>query len=457
MRKILMAVICLLLISGSALADPVPDDFAYSLTLRFQPGNSLYELTLPREVYQGVTRNDLADICVFNGNGEVVPYALQRPAPEKPYTNEMVSLPIFPLLGKSEQGIDDLSMQVRKDKSGSIINVITKDNAVSKPKIIAYLVDGSQIQKPVSALNLELEPLPRSAIFGVMVESSYDLDSWSTLVRGATIASLNYQGHNLDKRTIEVDNIKAKYFRISFPGTNEMIKLKGVTVKLAAGVPQRSRQWLTVAGQKGKDKPDEYTFDTTGHMPVDRINVRLPEMNTLVKAYFYSRASEKDAWNERGCATIYRLRNDGREIVSPELSIPVTPDRFWLMRIDNSGGGLGNAIPQLEVGWVPRELLFASRGSGPFRLAYGSGDTVGPGVEGGNYLLPELTENKDNRISIWQATAGKQEVLGGDSALRKKIPFNWKQLVLWSVLGIGVIILAFMAIHLYKTMNAKQL
>lgn len=451
-----MVILISLSITTMAIAGPVPNNFAYGIPLQVEKGNAVYGFSLPIDVYKGITRNDLSDICVFNGNGEIVPYSLQRPASEKGGPNEFAPLPIFPLLGKPEQSLDGLSLQVKKDRSGSIINVNTNDKNVSAPKVIAYLIDGSKLDKPLSALDLELEPIPEGAIFSVVVESSDDLERWSTRVSGATIASLNYKGHNIDKRTVEIGSVKAKYFRVSLAGTNEMVKIKGVNAKIAAQAVEQPRQWLTATAQVQGDKPGEYTFDLTGLMPVDRIKVLLPEMNTLVRAAFYSRASEKDPWLERGSATLYRLRKDGSEIISPDLAISITPDRFWLMRVDNSGGGLGRGIPKLAAGWIPYRLIFVPRGNGPFTLAYGSGINAGTCSAGSNYLLPELTEGKKEKVTIWPATAGRQEILGGDSALRKQVPLNIKQMVLWGVLGLGVLLLAWMAIRLYKQMNVHN-
>ena len=47
-------------------------------------------------------------------------------------------------------------------------------------------------------------------------------------------------------------------------------------------------------------------------------------------------------------------------------------ERFWLLRVDQRGGGLGTSTPTLYAGWVPQKIVFAARGNAPFQIAYGS-------------------------------------------------------------------------------------
>ncbi|HEX2933303.1 MAG TPA: DUF3999 family protein, partial [Candidatus Binatia bacterium] len=54
-----------------------PDDFAYGMTIHADGQEALYEIDIPPAVYRGVSRSDLGDIRIFNGQGEVVPHALK--------------------------------------------------------------------------------------------------------------------------------------------------------------------------------------------------------------------------------------------------------------------------------------------------------------------------------------------------------------------------------------------
>ena len=69
----------LLLLTGLGWANqepPKPEDFAWGVDLQTRQSKALCRLPLPRVVYEGVTRADLADVAVFNGQGQLVPHDL---------------------------------------------------------------------------------------------------------------------------------------------------------------------------------------------------------------------------------------------------------------------------------------------------------------------------------------------------------------------------------------------
>ena len=48
-------------------------DYAYGIPIHADVQAALQEIEIPAAVYRGVTRSDLGDIQVFNGQGDVVP------------------------------------------------------------------------------------------------------------------------------------------------------------------------------------------------------------------------------------------------------------------------------------------------------------------------------------------------------------------------------------------------
>jgi len=362
---------------------------------------------------------------------------------------------MFPLPGDPDRKLAGLSLQVRKDRTGSIVNVTT-DGAVSTRKVVAYLLDASLLDRPVSALEVELQPMAEGSVIKVTVESSNDLEHWTTIISGATIIRLRYGDRSLERRTIELEPVKAKYFRLSSPDSFGMPQLKGVIARLAASTIEIPRQWMVVPAAAKNEKPDEYSFDTAGHMPVDRIRVNLPQDNTLVNATFYSRTDAGSPWIPRQSSLLYRLRIKGMEVTGPDIILPPGTDRYWLMRVEHRGGGLGKGIPQLRFGWVPEKLVFVARGNPPFMLAYGSARVRLDGRQGDALLTRFRELQKDNAVTR-VAVTGPQMVLGGATVLRPGItPQNWKTAFLWAVLGFGVALLAWMATRLYKQIDKSS-
>jgi hypothetical protein len=453
MRTVWLAVFLLLVLTHAATAkEPTPKDFAYGMRLEVAGMDALYETPLPLDAYRGMLSGRLEDLCVFNGLGEIVPFTVRRPPPEVSAAGETKNLPLFLLSGDPERNLAGLSLQVRKDRTGSIVQVTT-DGAVSTRKIVAYLLDASLLDRPVSALEVELQPMAEGSVIKVSVETSNDLEQWTTVLSGATIIRLRYGDRSLERRTIELEPVKAKYFRLSSPDSLGMPQLKGVIAHLAAPTIEAPRQWITVPAAVKTENPDEYSFDTAGHMPVDRLRIILPQDNTLVNATFYSRPAGDRPWIARQASLLYRLRIKGIDVTGPDIVLPPVTDRYWLMRVAPSGGGLGRGIPRLRFGWIPEKLVFVARGKTPFTLAYGSAQVRLDGRQG-EALLTGFTELQGDRAATRVATTGPQMILGGAAVLRPGLtPQNWKTAVLWIALGLGVALLAWMATRLYKQLD----
>ena len=78
MRSVILAIV-LLLTPSLAEAAPKPMDFAYGAPLSLEGSGAVCRLSVPREVYEAVTRHDLADIHVFNSRETAVPLSCAFP------------------------------------------------------------------------------------------------------------------------------------------------------------------------------------------------------------------------------------------------------------------------------------------------------------------------------------------------------------------------------------------
>ncbi|HSI04648.1 MAG TPA: DUF3999 family protein, partial [Myxococcota bacterium] len=87
------------------------DDFAYGATLEVDPEHALQRLVVPVTIYEQLTRDDAADLAVFNASGSQVPHALRR-ASESVRENPDVSLPVFPLKATSQANAGSVEITV---------------------------------------------------------------------------------------------------------------------------------------------------------------------------------------------------------------------------------------------------------------------------------------------------------------------------------------------------------
>jgi len=211
-----------------------------------------------------------------------------------------------------------------------------------------------------------------------------------------------------------------------------------------------------VAGKAG-----DYAFDTQGVFPADRLRLELPQANTVAQVQLFSRARADREWRPVTRATVYRLRRDGVEITSPELSIGEDAERYWLLRVDQRGGGLGSGEPKLGLGWIPHEIVWVARGNPPFTLGYGSRDakpsayaidSIVPGYRADADLNAKTASAGDDKaMPVKAAQADSPAVLAGQAALEERIDF--KRWALWASLAAGVAFLGWMAWRLVKQMG----
>jgi hypothetical protein len=194
-----------------------------------------------------------------------------------------------------------------------------------------------------------------------------------------------------------------------------------------------------------EDQPGEFAFDIGAPLPIDRINIELPEPNSVAQMEVLSRASEKEPWGLVARRAFYRLKDRSTEVQNSDLNVPLVSHRYWLLRLDRPEG-LGRGVPRLRVGWLPHELIFVARGEEPFTLAYGSGT-----AESSEAALDAVLPN----VRIERARLAQAVDLGGPSRLQARDLFPWRTAALWSVLLLGVGVLAWMAVRLSKELRAS--
>jgi hypothetical protein len=457
MKIAISATVLASLSAPGALGAESPSNFAYGAPIRADAAQALYRLELPRAVYRGVVRRDLGDLRVFNGAGEVVPHAFRPRAGTETQKRDPVALKFFPLYGEEPKQLDGLSLRVERRPSGTIIRLDERAGAPGSKKLLAYLVDASELQVPVRALDLDIGS-SASYTVNVRVESSDDLSAWHTLAVRAPLVSLRHEGAKLEQRRIEFVSRKPKYLRISWDGMPPGASLLALRAEPGDVQVDAARQWEQVAGRSAVDKPGEHAFDTQGQFPADRVRFELPQPNTVVQVQILSRARGEAPWRPLTSALVYRLRRDGVEVSSPDVAIGENADRYWLLRVDQKGGGLGAGEPRLLLGWLPHEIVWVARGNPPFTLAYGSRDAK-PSAYAIESVVPNYRRDADlgaKVATVEQLTRSSVEadaptVLGGQRVLEKQIDI--KQWALWASLVIGVGFLGWMAWRLLKQMD----
>jgi hypothetical protein len=394
---------------------------------------------------------------VFNADGEPVPFALEPRPPQRAQTPQPVAVQYFPLYGEQPADLDGLRLKVEKSGSGTVVSVKSEGGQpVAKRRLLAYLVDVSALKQPYEALELDWRQDSASSATNVRVEASDDLKNWTMVVPQAPLVRIRHDGQRLEQRTVEFQPRTAKYLRLSWPASAkgdgqaaaEPLELTRLTVRTGDIALEPERVWREVLPEAG-EKPGEYLYDLGGQFPVERVRFALPQQNTVTRVELLSRPEPRRDWQFVTSSVVYRLMQQGHQVSSPELAVPTNTNRYWLVRVDQKGGGLGSGLPRLSAGWVPQKLVFAARGKGPFQIAYGS-SKVQPAAYPIETVVPGWRSDQQPKLA--HAEPLPERLLGGAAALHR--PFNYRIFVLWGALVLGVLLLGWMAWRLSRQMQS---
>lgn len=428
-------------------------NFAKGYRLQVDGKSAIYQLALPEEVYKTVVRSDLGDVRVFNSDGESVPHAIRKQ--ESIETREAVhlQLPFFPFNSDVKNFNADKNVDIMVAGDGTIVRINNRgDEYVAQNSIInSYLIDLSGLHQSIDELEFELAGSEGSYIKKLSLKASNDLNHWQYYVPNATLVKMDYGGHSLIKNRIKVPNRRPKYLRLDWIDRSNGIQVTAVRATLNTAHTIHMRKWSRVSGLRSKDNDQIIEFDTGGLYPIDRINVALPERNSLIEATLSSRPNKKANWTPRYSGLFYNLQVQDNLLKPEPVSVRLSTDRYWQLQI-RTRGGLGARLPVLAFGWLPNDLYFLARGDGPYTLAFGNGQVGAPGRPI-DALMRVLGDNQSGLL-MRQARLMESVELLGDAALAPELSIPWLRILLWAILIAGVLVLGFMAYRLLKQLNA---
>ena len=423
---------------------------------------SHYRFSLPAATYLGVLRRDLGDLRVLNATGDPVPYAFVPARTEAQTPAERRDARLFPLYGEQGKSLDAVNIRIQQTVAGTVIDVPGTAAAPSaERKLLGYVVDTGEEKEPIEALLLEWGT-PGNFTASLRVEASGDLKRWSTLVAAAPVLLLEHAGERLERKRVELAGAQSRYLRLSFTGVPRDFALEKLRLELRPRIEELHREWRSMTAAESRSRRGEYEFDIGGPFPVDRLRLALPEPNTVAQAQLFARERIDDPWRPVAAATVYRLRRDSGEVVNPDIAIARTPSRYWLVRVDQRGGGLGAGDVGLEIGWIPHEVVFAARGSGPFTLAYGM-KFAKPAAMPIATVLPDYRSGEPVTAKV--ATVADFTAVAREPVSLFREPLTYlraaaesgeaKKWILWSSLILGVVLLLWMAFSLLKQVGRR--
>ena len=462
--KFLLVLAILLLPPGSLHAEEVTTaDFAAGYYLEIESAGPIHRLELPLEIYRTVRRQDLSDIRVFNGAGEVVPHGQRNVAVEPDAVRQKEAIPFFPLYASSmAAGQSDLTMHVIRNTAGTIVNINAVPNQdPGDRRITGYLLDLSGLKWPTGELQFHWDTGQDSSIFNIQLQHSNDLQHWSPLITAASLVDLQHGGERVEKRNVPLAYKPQRYLRLTWQGSGPPLRLTQITGLSQVIQSLQRRQWAELGNGTVQTVGKELTveYETSSRLPVSSAQMIFQDKNSLARIVLESRTSAKDPWRPRCEQVFYTLSLAASEVHNEPCAFTPTSDRFWraLVRQDGAAIGARRQAPTLQLGWTPSELVFVARGTPPFLLAFGSAKLEQQDGKTDNEMILQVAGTAPKNEEVSAVRLGKRIELGGEKALQPLPPPQpWKKWLLWAILILGVGLLAGMARSLIKEMNKRE-
>jgi len=442
-----------LLAAGAAPAGAPAQDYARQWPLQLgQADAGAYRVVLGPAVYRSAADHHLADLEVFNAQGQAVPAAVLSPAQPAAQPPPTLELPWFPLPpAASAPPATDLHLLAERAEDGSIRRLQLGTRAAEAvPRAGHWLVDASRTREPLRALRLEWQAPGQPLEIAYRVEGSDDLRRWRTLSPGTTLLDLERDGQRLRQARIELDG-QARYLRLLPVRAGPGPQLEQVLAELPPPPAQPHWEWEEVRGRRRSEGGREYfEFTSPGRFPVERVDLGL-DGNAALEWSLHSREHEEASWTWRGgpwMAFHVAGAEGGGDRSPPQALRGVVRDRYWRL---TPGSPLNGAEPVLRLGYRPEVVVFLAQGEAPYALAAGSAR-----ARRANAPIPGLLDAlRKQHGAQWQPApawlAEQAQELAGEAALRPQRELDWKNGLLWALLVGGALLVGLLGLSLLRS------
>lgn len=468
--------------SAAAQAPLKPEDFTYRGVINLSETGPFYQVPLPLPVYQGITHSDLGDLRIFNGQGELLPYALLRAESQTVSQRIENAAPIFPLLSPQKtatsgaSGANDVSVTVRQGPDGTLVAVQpVKPNeapvANTGSVVKGVVIDASALKGSIRSLRLVTGP-SSEPFQSYSIESSDDLQSWRLLKSDAQLVHLEHNGQRIDTEEAEWDSAADRYLRLLWDKPAQAPEIKSVLLHtVETNFIPPARIWSEDIAPSSI-QPEFFEYTWAGQMPLEKLRINLPQLNTFAslsiqrlvesnpyqsKHRFGQHRREQSArqpyWENLMQTEVYRYQSPQGEVKSTDIALHGPVLNGLRLVVDRRSGSIGSKPPTLQIGFVPHVLVFLARGDGPFTLAWGAKDVEAADMPASSFIPGYSATNtlKASPATLAVSTIVQQKPVVIDKVAKRETSSNkW---VLWGVLLAGLLVLGGMAWSLSKQLR----
>ena len=431
----------------SVWAQEAPADFTTHVPLAVNGNGPWYRLELPLAVQLSARQADLSDVRVFNAAGEPQAYALSRQSAQRTERRDVADVKWFPLYAAdTRESVPNVLM--KSTAEGTLLEVLP--SKAGQQVLRGWVLDASAIKAPLQQLSLDWRR-EQDGFQRFSIEASDDLQHWQSWGDGQ-VARLSFADERVEQHDVSLPGQSARYLRLVWQGqpAPQLTSAKLVSASSSRlPLPLVWSQPLSGA----RLKAGEYTWQLPTGLPVERVRVELKQPNTLAPVTLAGRRDAHQAWQPMSNGLLYRLTQNGQDVVQDELQLPGQAVAELKLQVDERGGGLGIEAPALRFAVRATQLVFLARGEPPFTLALGNGSVKAANLPLST-LIPDYSAERFKTLG--QATVtGAVVVKPSVVAPLPEVGGDWKKLGLWAVLLLGVAALGAMAYSLLRAPAGK--
>ena len=447
----------------AAAEDPAPASFAWRATLDTTARAGLVRVELPGDALARLQSPAAADLRVFDGAGQPVPFALASPprpadAPRQ-QTRAFTALPLHAAQpgARPPKG----AVQLRLDENGerrSLWVQLGAAGARTPPPgpqpLRAALFDTRALQESVTALVVRAR-LPANVPVRLSLATSPDLENWTEVpVRGRVFRFEGEGAPANDRLELQAPlKLAERFLRLAWDG-QEGVAVDAIVGLLPAQAAERPAPGIAL-GTPEAEGPAALEWQLPFATPIARIALSTPRENTVVPVRVLGRNQPSEPWRLLGSTVVYRLGNPGQESSNAPAALPRTSVR-WL-RVEGTHGARLQGVPLVvRALFDPVEVVFPAGAAGPYQLVAGRASTTSAALPVS--MLAATTSSRLDALPLVQVASVQAAPLPQASAWQRLLPrgVDTRTASLWAVLAVGVLLLGGVAWTLLRQVNAKD-
>jgi Protein of unknown function (DUF3999) len=450
---------------GTAVAQK-PGDFSARAEVIAPTGASVVRAVLPAASIAALRSANGGDLRVFNGNGLSLPHALIDASQEAQTRPDApgARLPALPIYASTSTALNTPTLRIEEGPSGRVIEYSANPPAkTSQQTVRGLLFDARKIDGEVRAVVLE-GALPAATIVTVSLDISSDLKTWRTLAADAPLFEFAAEGAGSatvagpsNRRVLlpTSPTFKDQYLRLSWTGDAAPVITALQTVRV--GAVKAAMPMAIDLGAPSSAANDAAEWTLNSGFRATGLRLQTSAANALMPVRILTRARAGDPWSSVASTVVYRLNgSDGAAGINASISLAGALSNQ--LRVEALRGYSLSGVPlTLALEYPPLQVLFVATGSGPFVIASGKSgvDTAALPVA---TLMPSYSAGAEFATPLLQATSMTVEATPRSAAQSAQDSlsnaFN-RSTVLWTVLGLAVLVLGGLAVSLLRSHKSK--